>query len=379
MARVKRPKRKGYTVGITIFVRPGGDLGLYENGLRQNVLFLWQLFTAAPNCARVHLLNHGDGEFTEWPPGIGMEGVPVFRTAEVADELDYLIVIGAAVDNAALDALRARGCRVIGYKGGNAAVISMEAMIARPVRTDAERYGDVGRYDALWMTPQHIHTYAGWARTVYRVPVHEVPQVWAPTFIDNRAAHLEGRFGYKPGRERWRVGIMEPNITIMKTSHVAMLACESAYRKRPEAFESVLVSNTFQHREQPHFRSFASALDVVKAGVMTFEQRFVSADFLTNHCDAVVTHHWENGLNYLYYEVLHGGYPLVHNSAWLKDWGYYYPDFGAEAGGDALLAAFATHDERLDEYRSNVAELVARLAPSHPDNIKLHEQLLVDS
>ena len=59
---------------------------------------------------------------------------------------------------------------------------------------------------------------------------------------------------------------------------------------------------------------------------MSFEQRFVSADFLTNHCDAVVTHHWENGLNYLYYEVLHGGYPLVHNSACLKDWGYYYPD-----------------------------------------------------
>lgn len=373
-----RPRRRqGYSVGITIFVRPGGDLALYENGLRQNVLFLWQLFTAAPDCARVHLLNHGDGEFAGWPEGLGMEGVPVVRTAEVADDLDYLIVLGAAIGRDELQGLRDRGVRVIGYKGGNAAVISMEAMIAKPPLDDAERYFDLGLYDALWMTPQHRHTYAGWAATVYRVAVHEVPQIWAPTFIDNRAAALDGRFGYRPGRAAWRVGIMDPNITVMKTSHLAMLACEAAWRREPDAIEAVLVSNTIQHREHPHFASFAGALGIVKSGVMSFEARFVSADFLTNHCDAVVTHHWENGLNYLYYEVLHGGYPLIHNSEWLRDWGYYYPDFGAEAGGEALLQARATHDARLADYRANVGRLVARLSPAHPDNIALHERLLL--
>ena len=378
-SRPRRARTRGYTIGITIFVRPGGDLGLYENGLRQNVLFLWQLFTAAPNCARVHLINGGDGEFTGWPAGLGMDGVPVVRVTDVADGLDYLLVIGAAIGIDEMKALRDRGVRVIGYKGGNAAVISMESVIARPPRTDGERYFDVGLYDALWMTPQHLHTYAGWARTVYRAPVHEVPQIWAPTFIDNRAEALGGRFGYRPGRAAWRIGILEPNITVMKTAHVAMLACEAAYRRQPDAFQEVLVSNTVQHKEHDHFKSFAGALEIVRSGVMSFEARFVSADFLTNHCDAVVTHHWENGLNYLYYEVLHGGYPLVHNSAWLKDFGYYYPDFGAEAGAEALLAAFVTHDDRLDTYRAEVATLVDRLAPAHPDNIVLHERLLVST
>ena len=375
---MKRRRRQGYTVGITMSVKPGGELGLYENGLRQNVLFLWQLFNAAPGCARVHLLNHGDGEFAGWPPGIGMEGVPVVRTAEVADDLDYLLVIGAAVEPGEMRSLRGRGVRVVGYKGGNAAVISIEAMIARPPRHDAERYFDVGLYDALWMTPQHMHTYAGWARTVYRAPVHEVPQIWAPTFIDNRAGALGGRFGYQPGRAAWRVGVMEPNITVMKTSHLAMLACEAAYRRDPAAMEAVLVSNTIQHSDNPHFNSFANALEVVKSGMMSFEARFVSADFLTNHCDAVVTHHWENGLNYLYYEVLHGGYPLVHNSEWLQGLGYYYPDFAAEAAGEALLHARRIHDDRLDAYRADVAALVARLAPTSADNIALHERLLLE-
>ncbi len=366
----------GYSVGITIFIAANGDLGLYENGLRQNVLFLYQLFAAAPGCRRVHLLNHGDGEFAGWPADLGMDGVPVVRTTQVADDLDVIIVLGASIGPDELRALRARGIRVIGYKGGNGGVISIEAITASPPRADAERYFDIDCYDMLWMTPQHLHTYAGWCRTLYRVPVEEVPQVWAPTFIDNRASALGGRFGYQPGSAAWRVGIMDPNITVMKTSHLAMLVCEAAFRARPAAFASILVSNTEKFRTQPHFLSFASALHATKAGIMTFEPRFVSADFLANHCDAVVTHQWQNGLNYLYYEVLHGGYPLVHNSTFLRDYGYYYPEFAADVGGEVLLDAFDRHDRELDAYRAAAARLVAQVSPTNPANIARHEALI---
>ncbi len=175
-----RDPAAGYAIGITIFVARNGELGLYENGMRQNVLFLYQLFATAPGCRRVHLLNHGDGEFVGWPPDLGMDGVPVVRTHEVADNLDVVVIIGASIEAAELKALRARGIRVVGYKGGNGAVISLEAITASPVRTDAERYFDIDCYDALWTTPQHLHTYAGWCRTLYRVPVEPVPQVWGP-------------------------------------------------------------------------------------------------------------------------------------------------------------------------------------------------------
>jgi hypothetical protein len=48
---------------------------------------------------------------------------------------------------------------------------------------------------------------------------------------------------------------------------------------------------------------------------------------LGREVDAVITHQWENDLNYLYWDVLSLGYPLVHNSSRIKDAGYYYPDF----------------------------------------------------
>jgi hypothetical protein len=366
----------GYTVGITIFVKADGSLGLFENGLRQNVLFLYLLFRNSPNCARVYLLNHGDGDTPEIPPNLGIAPDAIVRTSEVINQLDYVIGLGAAIDRPTVDALKQHGCKLICYKGGNGAVISMEAIVAKPPRPDAELYFDHDYYDAIWMTPQHIHTYRGWCELIYRCPVYEVPQIWCPLLIEAADPEVRARFGYKRTNLPWRVGVMDPNITVMKTSHMPMLVCEAAFRRRADAFRAMYITNGWPYRESDHFRSFALSLDASKAGVMTIEPRFVSSHFLANHCDAVVTHHWENGLNYLYYEVLHGGYPLIHNSEFLRDYGYYYKDFDAESGADALLQSYAEHNGQLEEYRRRNEDLFERLNPTTPATIAVHEALL---
>ena len=170
--------------------------------------------------------------------------------------------------------------------------------------------------------------------------------------------------------------MMDPNNTVMKTSHMSMLLCEAAWRQRPEMFQSIYISNAVSLMDNAHFNSFASSMQSVKAGIMTAEPRFISPDFLANHCDAIVTHHWENGLNYLYYEVLFGGYPLIHNSEFLKDYGYYYPDFAPDIGGIKLSEAFDCHDKKLPAYKAKCLELLGQLAPANPVNVDLHERLL---
>lgn len=67
--------------------------------------------------------------------------------------------------------------------------------------------------------------------------------------------------------------------------------------RRPETFEAIYVTNGWPHRDEPHFNSFTRSLSAVQAGIMTLEPRFVGIEFLANHADAVVTPHWENGLN----------------------------------------------------------------------------------
>jgi hypothetical protein len=376
-----KPKRRtppttGYTVGITIFVKADGTLGLFDNGLRQNVLFMYLLFKASPNCARVMLLNHGDGRIPVVPDNLGISPEDIVNTPDVLDELDYVVGLGAAMDRDTVMALRERGCRFILYKGGNGGVISMEAITAKPPRNDAELYFDSDYYDAIWMTSQHMHTYRGWCETLYRCPVYEVPQIWSPLLVETSDADIMSRFGYRKTTAPWRIGVMDPNITVMKTSHLPMLVCETAFRRQRDAFKAMFITNAWQYRDRPHFKSFAMSLEATKAGVMTVEGRFVGPHFIADHCDAIVTHHWENGLNYLYYEVLYGGYPLIHNSEFLKDYGYYYKDFDAESGADALLRAYAEHNDNLESYKRNNVELFRRLNPATPETIALHEGLL---
>jgi Protein of unknown function (DUF2827) len=88
--------------------------------------------------------------------------------------------------------------------------------------------------------------------------------------------------------------------------------------------------------------------------------------------DAVISHHWENGQNYLYYEALHGGYPLIHNSHLIGDCGWRYHDFDCEEAGLALRRAFAAHDAELPAYRERARAFLATLDPEAGHNVHIY-------
>ena len=147
------------------------------------------------------------------------------------------------VDLETARALKSRGSRIIAYKGGNGIVISMEAMIAKLPRGDAERLFDHDNYDVIWITPQHVHTYKCCCETVYRCPVLEVPRSGSRCSSSIVRPTSGSRSATGPGTEPKRVGILDPNITVMKTSHLPMMVCETAYRQRRDRFAAIYVTN----------------------------------------------------------------------------------------------------------------------------------------
>jgi hypothetical protein len=214
---------------------------------------------------------------------------------------------------------------------------------------------------------------------VFRAPVRVVPHLWSSEILDRAALSLPVgvQFGYRPGRLKWRLGIFEPNMCMVKTSHLPMLVADAAYRLQPKFTEVLRVFNTFHMKEHSTFAGFANSLDLVRHGLAGFEGRFPTYQCLATDVDAVISHHWENGQNYLYYEALHGGYPLVHNSTYLNGNGYYYPDFDCEDGALALLQAFEQHDFDIDSYRRRAQDFLHTLNPLNEGNIKFYNDALV--
>jgi hypothetical protein len=148
------------------------------------------------------------------------------------------------------------------------------------------------------------------------------------------------------------------------------MVAELAWRQRPDLIEFVSVTNTAALRRNAEFVGVVKHLDLVRAHRAFFEDRFVTPDFLANHTDVVVSHQWENPLNYAYLEAAWLGYPLVHNAMLPDGLGWRYDGFDIEAGAarliDALLEDRAGDDTwaarqraAVQRYRASDAALVA--------------------
>lgn len=361
-------------VGITFFASPQIQ-NIWANGTIQNVLFLYRLLELSPRIGKVVLINGGDADTI--PANLLPESFQpqMGRLHEVVADLDVVIDFHVQLTPEQVQLARQHGCKLVQYKSGNVYVMDVENAIFNLKRPNSLNRGV--QYDATWTLPHHAHTCKSYLETLYRTPVTVMPFLWEPIFLDwaLQKTGIGERFFYRAesaGREKKRVAVFEPNFNIVKTCHYPILVCEEAYRARPELFSNIYINNIEHMRSQPNFVHFTHYLDIVQNKVASFEGRYDTPFFMANHADLVVTHNWENQLNNLYFDVLYGGYPLIHNSEMLGDVGYFYEPFNAQDGGRALISALTQHDQNLQEYEARSQRLFQKLSVSHPENIAAH-------
>ncbi|QQC67310.1 DUF2827 domain-containing protein [Paraburkholderia ginsengisoli] len=362
-------------VGVSIFVRKG-EQSVWENGIYQNCIFLVMLLMRSPLVEATFLVaGGGDGEPADAKNFLADSPVPLIDMKEAASTLDVMIEMSAQLAREWVVAFRERGGKIVSMRVGNDYVIDIERMVfdksSGLLLTGAP-------YHEVWTLPEYETTCVPYFRSTFRCPVRVMPHLWSPLVLEREAARLpEGvSFGYRPGRRRWRAGIFEPNICMVKTGFIPLLACEAAHRADPDMLEHVWAYNTFHMKEHVGFSGFAHSLDIVKHGLTSFEGRFPFCRVVAADVDVVVSHHWENAQNYVYYEALYGGYPLVHNSHLIGNCGYRYHEFDCEEGGRALQQAYRDHDANFDAYRQNAHAFLAQLDPESDANVQIYSDAI---
>lgn len=363
-------------IGISVITHEGQNI--WENGMGQNVLFLAQLLQRIDFVESVTLLDAGDQQ--AMPPQVDMAalGLTLARPSERTYELDVVIELAGALDPQWLARFRACGGRVVYMCVGQPFV-----GLAEPIL-----FGDKGHFplpqrcDEVWLLPKD-EAFVPMMRAIHRHEVHVVPYLWSPQFLAQRVDEVAAqgfRFGYRaraadaPG---WRVACFEPNISVVKNCVVPMLVCDEAFRTEPTALASMQMLNTLHLKDHPTMLYLANSLDLVRQHKAVFHGRHDFAGFMVQFADAVVAHQWQNSQNYSYLDALYGNYPLIHNSPWLGDAGYYYPDFDIAAGAAQLLHAARTHDTQLDVYRQRSQRVFDAVSPTNTHNVDAYAQRLL--
>lgn len=365
---------KKLKVGVTLMVREGFQ-SVWENGIFQNCAFLVQLLQQSPAVEKAVIVN---------PSGIKPDkalmldelGLEIFTLDESMNGLDVVIEMSAMIDESWVIEFRKRGGKYVWMRVGNDYVIDIErAIFDKPPGSLCSSKP----YDQVWTIPEYENSCMDYFSITTRAPVKILPHLWTPTFFQMGIDTLpsDKTFGYQAGRKNWRVCVFEPNVCMVKTSYIPMFLIEEAYRSQPAFLEQARIGNTAHIKDNAKFIAMTERLDIKKHGLMTFDARFAIYEYMAHHGDCIVSHQWENAQNYLYYEALYGAYPLIHNSPILKKYGYYYPDFDSQAGGQALLHAFKHHDERLVDYRRDAAELLATLDVNSATNIEIYTRELL--
>jgi hypothetical protein len=360
---------KRLKVGLTLADSSDAQGVLWSSGLHQNIVFLAMLLQRLASIDLVFLVAGGSPH-----PLAELYGLRSLPPEAAGDVLDVLIEIGARADAAVIAPLRARGGKLVSYVAGNVMAMNFEEL------ANDVRYGDIVSgtpYDAVWITPQHWKMNRDYCALTRSPNVRLAPHIWTPQCLMDSARRLGAvPFWRSPARPTWRVGIFDPNINVLKTFHFPLLVCEQAYRTNPATIDRVLLFGAKPLMGVPHFEQFCAALDISRDGRVFAEARHGIAQMLGAHIDAVVTHQWENALNYLYWDVLYLGWPLVHNSPAIPEVGYYYPDFDPEGGGAALSEALGSHPGRMKAERAKTLEALWAFHIDNPVVQQAYEDLL---
>ena len=375
---------KKLKIGITLGLKDNKE-SIWTNGIKQNVLMLTRLLKNSKNNYEVKLLNTVDVDWSEKPTYLTDVDICTFRDNFM--DMDMLIVMGAQISNDDIKKFKTDpNKKVISYKCGNNYVITMENILFKE-EDKGKLYQFEEDYDEVWYIPQQDEVNSGYYTTLYRTNAFIVPFIWHNQYLLEALTDIEkgfkrGQFKkdyrYEIGKEKKRIGVMEPNLNIVKFSLIPTMLVEQSYRGEigKKHIDKLMLTNSEKIAKNKEFMGMIRTFDLFKDNKITSESRYQTAFILSQHIDVLVCHQILNPLNYLYLDAAYMGYPVLHNAPMCKDLGYYYENSDTVDGAKQLDYILTEHDKNIDAYNERNDKVLMRYYADNMKLVKTYDKLI---
>lgn len=332
---------------------------LFVNGLNQNIIFLAEMLKDMGHNVSI-CVNHEVDDCIDPPLGI-----LIMEEQEMKDySFDFILQTGFPLKDQTIThaKLRNRKVKNIHVHYGNRLMTDIE-------KCNSSKSVSLSSHmvDECWISPHYAFSIP-YLEIYYNTDqVKVIPYIWEPKYMPDVRP-------YSP-EDKKNIGITEPNISFTKNCLLPIFLTERTFRKDPESFNQLQVHCSVQFRDKAMFVSLMKKLSMDLAGKIVFGPRQPMKDVL-NNCNVIVSHQLYNGLNYTYLEAFYLGIPVIHNSSYMKDGGYYYNDFKIDEGSEQLHKALLTHDDYLDEYKIKSSKVIERFSPNNPSVRNRYQSIL---
>ena len=371
-------------IGITIGLKDNKE-SIWTNGIKQNVLMLHRLLKNSTKEYEIKLLNTIEVDWSTKPTYLNDIDICTFKDNFM--DMDLIIVMGAQISNSDIKKFKTDpNKKIISYKCGNNYVITMENILFKE-EEEGKFHQFEEDYDEVWYIPQQDEVNKGFFKTLYRTNAFIVPFVWHNQYLLEALTDIEkgfqkGQFKkdyrYEIGKEKKRIGVMEPNINIVKFSLIPAMITEECYRGEigKKHIDKLMLTNSEKISKNKEFLAMVKTFDLYKDNKITAESRYQTAYILSQHIDVLVCHQILNPLNYLYLDAAYMGYPVLHNAPLCKDLGYYYENSDTVEGAKKLDYILSKHDENIDKYNERNDKVLMRYYADNPKLVKTYDKLI---
>ena len=362
-------------IGITIGLKDNKE-SIWTNGIKQNILMLTRLLKNSEKQYDVYLLNTIDVDWSTKPSYL--KDIEICNFRDKYEDMDMLIVMGAQINKSEIDNFKSKpNKKIIAYKCGNNYIITAENILFKEDENKIYQFDEA--YDEIWYIPQQHETNSGYYHTLYRSKAFIVPFIWHHQYLLEALVDIEKGFKkgtfkkdyrYNIGKEKKRLGVMEPNLNMVKFCLISAMIAEESYRGDicKEHIDKLMLTNSEKVAKHKEFMGMIRTFDLFKDNKITSESRYQTAFILTQHIDVLICHQILNPLNYIYLDAAYMGYPVLHNAPMCKDLGYYYEGSDTVDGAKQLDYILTEHDKNIDAYNERNDKVLMRY---HADNMKL--------
>ncbi len=348
---------------------------LFLNGLNQNIIIFYELFESLGYSC--YLIQHSTSSSDKdkylnkykviLPDNIIRNPLPI----------KWYIEIGMSLDAVTRSYIRSIGAKIVKIYLGNILNIDIETI--QNYKSMMFGHHIVGEIDDVWMSP-HYKQNLEYGTVLNQLPITKgkiVPYVWDPCFINYYGTKS---YEWKP-LDNWckyDIVIMDPNISFQKASLYSLLLAEAYHKKYPEWLGNVIIINGDRLNLNSNSKNFIlENLSLFKQKrIKLFGRKSIHTVLSENPSATFITCQWNNAFNYMTFELMYCGFPIVHNSDGWEAFGYNYSINKWDEAIETLHNALKNHNQNKHIYKVHTNNLLWKHSIYNPDIQKDWKQIL---